>query len=376
MSASHNFATLSPKEAAEWLFLLLTNSRTRRHRPLLHGDPGVGKSTILKDVARRMGARLIDLRLMQLEGPDIRGLTMIDVMTGETRHIRPEFIPAYTEELGADPIIIFLDEIMGAHDSIRKSAFEMILDHRVGPHKFGENVYLVAAGNSAEDGTNVYELDAATADRFCHAFIEPTIEGFLEYGTEKQYHHAILAFIKNHPGHMMPSEADHRNGTIARPSPRSLERASEILYAEFPEKYRNYSLRGWLGDAVAGDLIIDLDDVANHYDLMELINAAPNKRKFPTSPFGIYALAQNLAAYADSPEKLDKAIDIMMSIPDSQTDTVEECKTSFFNIIDHKLRDWKLIFKYCRDDRVAPFLTRTDEIVDEADRQTALRAAA
>lgn len=373
---AHNFATLSPKEAIEWLLLVLTSKHTRRHRPLLHGDPGVGKSAILREVAQRMGARLIDLRLMQLEGPDLRGLTMIDVATGQTRHIRPEFLPEYTDQLGAEPIIIFLDEIMGAHDSIRKAAFEMILDHRVGPHKFGDNVYLVGAGNSAEDGTNVYELDAATADRFCHVRIEPTIEGFLEHGTKMKYHPAILAFIKNHPTHMMPTDADHRNGTIARPSPRSFERASETLYSEFPKQYRDVSLRGWLGDSAAGDLIVDLDDKANQYDLMKLINAKPSEREFPSSSFGIYALAQNLAAYAETPEKLDTAIDIMTSIPDSQTDTVEECKTSFFNIVDQKMRQWNLLFHYCKDERVVPFLDRTDEILKAADQAAAIKVAA
>src|SRR3546814_20993409 len=62
----------------------------------------------------------------------------------------------------------FLDEILAADDRLRKAAFELILDNRVGPHLMGPNVYLAGAGNSAEDGNNVYELDAATADRFLH----------------------------------------------------------------------------------------------------------------------------------------------------------------------------------------------------------------
>src|SRR3546814_10581429 len=64
--------------------------------------------------------------------------------------------------------IVFLDEILAADDRLRKAAFELILDNRVGPHLMGPNVYLAGAGNSAEDGNNVYELDAATADRFLH----------------------------------------------------------------------------------------------------------------------------------------------------------------------------------------------------------------
>src|SRR3546814_8842222 len=71
-------------------------------------------------------------------------------------------------------------------------------DLRVGPHLMGPNVYLAGAGNSAEDGNNVYELDAATADRFLQIKIIPTIDGFVEHGIENKFHPLILAFIRNH----------------------------------------------------------------------------------------------------------------------------------------------------------------------------------
>src|SRR3546814_14018972 len=74
---------------------------------------------------------------------------------------------------------------------------------------------------SAEDGNNVYELDAATADRFLHIKIIPTIDGFVEHGIENKFHPLILAFIRNHPGCFLQSEVDIQNGNVARPSPRS-----------------------------------------------------------------------------------------------------------------------------------------------------------
>lgn len=373
----HNFMTLSPADAIGFIIETFESPITRLHRPLLHGDPGVGKSSLMRQVARLMKAHLYDFRLVQVEAPDIRGLTMIDPISGETRHMRPEFLPAYTEDENADKIIIFLDEILAANDSLRKAAFELILDNRVGPHKMGTNVYLVGAGNSAEDGTNVYELDAATADRFVHIKIEPTIEGFIEFGLEEKFHPAILAFIKNHPACFLPSEADIANGNIARPSPRSLERCSETLRRNYSKViYRDASLRGWLGDYAANLLITDLDDEASRFDLAALIAADPADRAYPSNQFGIYNLAQSLAAYAETPEKLDVALEIMMAMPDQGNIPTEECKTSFFFAIDKKLRDWKLIVKYARDERVIPFLNRTDEIIEEADQAHATRLAA
>src|SRR3546814_9273142 len=95
---SLNFAALSPKDAIGFIVETFTNPLTRLHRPLLHGVQGVGKSSILRAVARIMDADLYDLRLVQVESMDIRGLTVVDPVTGTTKHMRPEFLPVRSEE--------------------------------------------------------------------------------------------------------------------------------------------------------------------------------------------------------------------------------------------------------------------------------------
>src|SRR3546814_2680528 len=102
----------------------------------------------------------------------------------------------------------------------------------------------------------------------------PTIDGFVEHGIENNLHPLLLAFISNHPGCFLQSEVDIQNGNVARPSPRSLERCSETLYAQYSKViYRDAALRGWLGDYAGGLLISDLDNEAARFDLMKLIQA-------------------------------------------------------------------------------------------------------
>lgn len=373
---SLNFMVMAPNDAADFVYETFTSEHTQRHRIMCHGDPGIGKSSIFRQVAKRMNARLVDLRLSHFEGPDLRGLTMVDIANMTTVHMRPDWLPEYTEDPNAEKVIILLDEILGVHDATRKAAFELILDHRIGPFKLGPNVFLAGAGNTAEDGTVIYEFDAATADRFCHVKIEATIAGFLEYGRDNNYHPSILAFIQNHPDCFLPSQEDHLNGTIARPSPRSLERCSETLYRSYSRaQLRDASLKGWLGNYAAGLLITDLDDEAGQFNLMELINAEPSKREYPKSQFGTYNLAQSLASYAEDDAKLETAIDVMMAMPNTLHGAIEECKTAFFFAVEHKLRG-KLLAKYARDPRVGAFLARTEEIINEADQAHAeLKAA-
>src|SRR3546814_15035546 len=110
---------------------------------------------------------------------------------------------------------------------------------------------------------------------------------------------------------------DIQNGNVARPSPRSLERCSETLYAQYSKViYRDAALRGWLGDYAGGLLISDLDNEAARFDLMKLIQAEPGKREYPSSQFGHYALAHSFAAYAETPEKLDIPHEVLMALPE------------------------------------------------------------
>src|SRR3546814_4136608 len=151
---SRNFAALSPKDAIGCSVETFTNPLTRLHRPLLYGVPGRGKSSILRAVARIMDADLYVFRLVQVESTDIRGLTVVDPVTGTTKHMRPDFRPVYTTDKDAKKTIVFLDEILAADDRLRKAAFELILDNRVGPHLMGPNVYLAGAGNRSEEHTS------------------------------------------------------------------------------------------------------------------------------------------------------------------------------------------------------------------------------
>ena len=45
---------------------------------MVWGAPGVGKSTIVKTLAREMGIGFVDVRLAQMESIDIRGLPVPD----------------------------------------------------------------------------------------------------------------------------------------------------------------------------------------------------------------------------------------------------------------------------------------------------------
>ena len=58
---------------------------------MLWGPPGIGKSSIVSNVAQSNRLRLVDLRLSQLAPTDLRGLPVAE--GGVSRWYPPEFLP-------------------------------------------------------------------------------------------------------------------------------------------------------------------------------------------------------------------------------------------------------------------------------------------
>lgn len=387
--ATQNFEVVSPSEAVDIVFETLMADETRLDRIMLMGKHGVGKSSVIREVTARMnahfkgGCTMIDIRCLQLDLGSFRGLeyVMKDPNNPDgppiTVPARPYFLPEYVENVTDETprFVLFLDEIMAADDAIRKAAFEILTDNRSGPHLLGANVYVVAAGNAAEEGTNVHEMDWATRDRFTFIRLETTHEGLLKHFEVKKVHPYMQAFVRNNPGFMEASEADYQNNNLAATSSRTLESASNTLWAyerkKISVKSRDVGLTGKMGQGAASVLIAEIEDEESRFDLMKLLEAKVEEREYPTNSFGIFSLAYALAGYAEDQEKLEKAIDIMIRMPDTVVDCAEEVKTVFIQQIGEKLIKWKLIYKYSMDDRVRPFLLDSEDMLRQADEQHA-----
>lgn len=356
-----NFGSGTPNEITQLIVDLWSNAATRRQIVLMHGRPGIGKTKLVNDICVSLGATLIDLRLMQLEAPDLRGQTMVDTETMVTRHIRPEFLPEYTEDPNAPTYVLFLDEVMGASDTIRKAAFELLLERRIGPHRIGNNVFMVAAGNTLEDGTNIVPMDTPTADRFLHVEVQMTVEGVIEYAMQRNWNPNIIAFLKSNMNVLDISTEQLEAGHMALPSPRSFERWSEIMDAGIRGKSLELALKGWCGNQIGQLFMLALEDMESQYDFKELLDAKPKDRRYPTSQFAQLSLASNLIAWANSdPEQVRFAMSIMMDMP-GDSGLVRECKLYFVNTILAKMPP-SFVAKFAFDEKVSAYIEGKDEL--------------
>jgi hypothetical protein len=138
------------------------------------GKPGLGKSSMVKQLAADLNLKFVDVRLSQLAPTDIRGLPVVNRETNTMSWAPPNFLPNAESEPG----ILFLDEFNMASGSLMSIAQQLILDRRVGDYVLPDNWTIIAAGNRASDRASVNEMPAPVANRFVHFNAEPDLEDF------------------------------------------------------------------------------------------------------------------------------------------------------------------------------------------------------
>ena len=245
---------------------------------MIWGPPGVGKSSIVDQVARAQGIDFVDLRLSQLAPTDLRGLPVAE--DGQSRWFPPEFLPTDGEG------ILFLDEINMAPPAMQGVAQQLILDRRVGSYVVPDGWLIWAAGNRKEDRAAVFEMPAPLANRFIHLEVEPHFDSFKAYALKQGIHEQLLAFLSYRPSLLHHVNANAMNW----PSPRSWMMADQLLKSSL-------DIAPAVGAAVAGEFLAYCHVYEELPDLEDILSGKQSP-PFPDEPSIRYAAIIGLVVKA------------------------------------------------------------------------------
>lgn len=279
---------------------------------MLHGRPGVGKTQIVSQLAERIGGRLYDLRLTTIEPQDLRGLPYYDHETRKTLWYRPEDLPDDPDT----PAILFLDELTAASPYLTPTVYGLLQERRVGQHRLPDSVFVVAAGNTVEDGAIAYEMGTGLSDRLVHLHRRANAADWLEnFAVPSALHPAVVAFIRTRPDLLETTERSLEQGHMIAATPRSWERVSHILHAVTDRKLRNILVAGTVGEAVGAEFAVIADELAAGVQVADLIQATPDRRValYPPTMHGLNALVYGLVGALDA-ATAPKVIEIMAEI--------------------------------------------------------------
>ncbi len=277
---------------------------------MLHGRPGVGKTQVVQQMAETIGARLFDLRLTTIEPQDLRGLPYYDHETKKTVWYRPEDLP------DDGPAVLFLDELTAASPYLQPTVYGLLQERRVGRHSLPDTVFVVAAGNAAEDGAIAYEMGTALSDRLVHLTVRATASDWIDnFAVPRALHPAVTAFIRTRPDLLETTEEALERGQMIAATPRSWERVSRIMHVVPDRRTRDIMVAGTVGEAIAADFATVADDIAATVQVDEMLRASRKERAalYPTSMHGLHALIHGLAG-AISEDNAAEAIETLADV--------------------------------------------------------------
>ena len=190
---------------------------------LIHSSPGVGKSSIVRQVSEKLGIGFVDVRLAEMESVDIRGLPSVDKDNSVMKWNAPDFWPRDPKSKG----IIFLDELTSCDKSCQVAAYELILDRKIGDfYKVPDGWYIVSAGNLTTDRAVAMSMSSALSNRFLHVELEADSEQWCKWAFTHDVHPSVIGFIQYRPENLFNMEKE--NLERGWPSPRSWDRVSQM----------------------------------------------------------------------------------------------------------------------------------------------------
>lgn len=260
----------------------------------LWGAPGIGKSQIVAELARDLGAGFVDYRLNTLETVDLRGLPHITA--GNVEWARPDLFSSVLAFPAEQTVLVAFDEMNQASASMQAAAMQLVLDRRIGPHRLPANVRIVAAGNRQSDRAAANRMPTALANRFAHIDVEADAPTWRAWAVLPGNCHPIVsAFIgfRTNLLHVMAG-ADLR----AFPSPRAWSSVSRVI-SSAPESLWGTLARGLVGNEAGGEFMAFVDTY-RHVPKLAAIVADPDNCEVPgmSSPGLLYATAVMLGAGA------------------------------------------------------------------------------
>ena len=256
---------------------------------MVWGAPGLGKSTIIRELAKEYRVNFIDVRLAQREPVDIRGLP-VPTENGVEWQVSAEW-PRDPASCG----IILFDELTAADRSLQVAAYEFILDRRLGDlYKVPDGWYICAAGNRTEDRAVSTTMSSALANRFLHVELESNADNWLEWAVKNEIHPSISGFIRFRPGMLFNQE--NENLERGWPTPRSWERVSTMMkILPDDESLIRHTVYGLVGNR-AGIEFMAFHKTAQNLDTKEMMLGI-KEIKIPQKADLRYALCSGVAYY-------------------------------------------------------------------------------
>ena len=302
-----------------------------QHRTiLLRGEPGIGKSTVLKNLEKIHGDAY-DYIYADCPVMDVSDVVM-RIPDHETKTLQ-----SYVSELfklnSPKPKIIMLDEVTKANKLLQVIFTRLMLERTVGDTKLPANSIVFATGNNISDGVND-SMSAHVINRLCVINVrKPNAVNWNLWATDNGISRIIRSWVAMNPKSLASylDGGQEENEFIFHPSrpsvsyvtPRSLDGADEVIKQR--DKLGTYvtqaALAGLCGAAFA-DSIAAFMSMEKELVLVKTIIENPETVQIPEKPAALFMTMFNAV---DTIETQDDLSAFMTYVNRIKSEEVQEC---------------------------------------------------
>ncbi|CAM5463445.1 ATPase AAA [Streptomyces spiroverticillatus] len=248
---------------------------------LLWGEPGIGKTAALTQLAESLDLPLTTVIASVHEPSDFSGLPVIgdDPATQGVPMAPPDWAVRLAE---AGRGLLFLDELSTAPPAVQAALLRLVLERRVGALRLPPGVRIVAAANPRSSAADGWELSPPLANRFVHLYwthdhdvVVRGLGGTWPRASLPQLdprklpeavafaRRAVCGLLEVRPElvHRLPNSETRRGG--AWPSPRSWDMTLSLIAfataAGASREVLSLLVRGTVGDGPGLELLASVD---------------------------------------------------------------------------------------------------------------------
>lgn len=172
--------------------------------PMLIGEPGIGKSSWVRELASRLHARYFCLACNQLAAKeDMTGarlvpVTLADGTTDYEQRFWPHTVVKQAMRAAAEHpderVLLFMDEINRTTPDVTSELLSIPTMRSIGDQELPDNIMVIVAGN---DKGNVTTLDEASVSRFVNYHVAPDVDTYLSLTDD--LNPFIVQVLQKHP---------------------------------------------------------------------------------------------------------------------------------------------------------------------------------
>lgn len=283
-----NAYTCTTREATNFIYDCLDAKLV----PMMVSDPGMGKSSIYRAIAKKYKLFPIDMRLSTIDAVNLTGYP--DLNGKRATYKAFDNFP-----LEGDPIpegyngwLLILDEFNSAPRDVIAAAYKLILDRMIGDQHLHEMCWVVAAGNKASSRAIVNPIGTAMASRLVHMEINNDFQVWLEdVALPLNFDSRIIAYLSQYPSRLSTFNTESKESTFC--CARTWEFLSRLIKDKEIDISKVALYSGTIGSGIALDFV-KFCDVYTELLKIEDIVKDPEGIKMPTETPVLWATATML----------------------------------------------------------------------------------